>query len=89
MGEVDEFENPIHHGVAKGDGRVDKADGQSVDDDLRQVDHRIGEEGDAILFHYVRTDVRLIQDQGEDNGNDRHADCTSYREGQHLTYRPD
>ena len=46
VGEVDKLENAVDHGIAKGDGGVDKADGQAVDHHLGQIDQGIGKQGD-------------------------------------------
>ena len=39
---IDKFQDTIDHGVAKGDGGIDKADGQSVNHHLGQIDQGIG-----------------------------------------------
>ena len=39
VGEVDELQDPVHHGVAEGDERVDAADGEAVGELLEELLH--------------------------------------------------
>ena len=66
MGEVDEFQYPIHHGVAEGDGCIDKADGQAIDQHLGQVDQRVGEERNFVLIQDFRSNRTSVQQQRQE-----------------------
>ena len=51
VGEIDKFEHAIDHGVAQGDGGIDKADGQPVNHHLGQIDQGVGKQGNIEPFH--------------------------------------
>jgi hypothetical protein len=63
MGEVDKLKYAIDHGVAKGDGGVDKADGQSVENHLREVDQGVGVQGNVEFILKCLTNDGLVENK--------------------------
>ena len=50
VGEIDELEDAVDHGVAQGDGGVDEADGHAVDEHLGQAVDGVGEDADPLRW---------------------------------------
>ena len=67
MGEIDELEDAVHHGVAQGDGGVDEADGHAVDEHLGQVADGVGEDADTLGGLEDMVGPRSPAEQGEDD----------------------
>ena len=67
VGEVDELEDAVHHGVAQGDGGVDEADGHAVDEHLGQAVDGVGEDADALGGLQERGRRPTPAEQGEDD----------------------
>ena len=67
VGEVDELEDAVDHGVAQGDGGVDEADGHAVDEHLGQVVDGVGEDADALGGLEDMVGPRAPEQQGEDD----------------------
>src|SRR5271157_446345 len=67
MGEVDELEDSIDHRVAKGDSRVDEAEGHPVNEDLGQVVDGVRDDVDALRVQEELVGARAPAQEGQDH----------------------
>ena len=55
VGEVDEFQHSVHHGIAQGDERVHEAQDNTIDEDLKKYAERKFQSGAILLKDFMLT----------------------------------
>src|SRR5208283_4593464 len=92
MGEVYKLEDSINHRVAQGDGCIDEAEGDTVDEDLGQVVDGVRDDVDALRVQEELVRSCAPAEEGQDNhqrGEERSRSCDENRHSpQRQEYLP-
>ena len=83
VGEVDELEHAVDHRIAEGDGGVDEAERDAVDEDLGQVAEGIGDDVDALRGEEELVRPRAPAEQGEEEHQGREDGSGADDENRH------